>query len=252
MDHPIFEPFGKPHSGTFSSTKFYSYSRVLPESAAEVLARFDNGDPALVSMKIDNGRVLLFTSSADISRNDLPLKAVYAPFWQQMLRYLASFEEDRHWLNIGDVLEPKRFLLKNPQAQSGTLDPDEVVVVLDPMKQRVEMMPGSEGFVTESAGFYEIRTSNLKSSAAVNTLPKESDLTHHGAEEMTAGWISSQPAAFSQAESPDSRDDQSRHQRFWGLLLLAGLLFLISESFLSNERLQGVDDGKQGSTIPNP
>lgn len=244
MDHPIFEPFSKPHSGTFSSTKFYSHSKISVDSGAEVLARFDNGDAALVSMNIDKGRVLIFTSSADISGNDLPLKAVYAPFWQQILRYLENFEEERHWLNIGDVLTPKEILLNKDLLQSDTLDPDEVVVILDPVKQRQEMTPDSESIVTEKAGFYEIRTMDLNVPVAVNTLPEESNLAHHGAEEMTAGWISSKPAAFSQ-DSPPTPEERDRRQRIWGLLLLAGLLFLLAESLLSNGGLQSAQAEKE-------
>ncbi len=244
MDHPIFEPFGKPHSGTFSSAKFYSHSRILADSGAEVLARFDNGDAAVVSMQVDKGRVLLFTSSADNSWNDLPLKAVYAPFWQQVLRYLENFEEERHWLNIGDVLDPRRLFLEKDLLAAGKLDPDEVAVILDPLKQRMELRPGSESILTERAGFYEIRTTSLNSSVAVNTLPEESDLTHQGAEEMTAGWISSQPAVFSQ-DAPPTPEEQDRNQRIWGFLLLAGLLFLISELLLSSGGLQRAHDEQQ-------
>jgi hypothetical protein len=244
LDHPIFEPFDKPHSGTFSNAKFYSHCRILAGSGADVLARFDNGDSALVSMEIGEGRVLLFTSSADSSCNDLPLKAVYAPFWQQVLRYLENFEEEQHWLNIGDVLVPERVLLKQGLLQTGMMDSDEVVVILDPMKQRLDMTPGSESVVTESAGFYEIRTMSLNTSVAVNTSPEESDLTHCDAEEMTAGWISSQPAAFSQ-DASSAPEEQERHQRIWGFLLLAAVLFLISESMLSNGGLRGARDEKQ-------
>ncbi len=244
FDHPIFEPFGKPHSGTFSNTKFYSYSRVLVDSGTEVLARFDNGDAALVSMKVEKGRVLLFASSADTSCNDLPLKPVYAPFWQQVLRYLENFEEERHWLNIGDVLAPQSVLLKNDLLQADAMDSDEVVVILDPGKQRVEMMPGSESIVTERAGFYEIRTKDSNASVAVNTSREESDLTHRRADEMTAGWISAHPAEFSQDEPP-TPEEQDRNQQIWAFLLLAAVLFLVSESSLSNGGLQGAHAEQQ-------
>ena len=88
---------------------------------ADVLARFDNGDPALISVEMGKGRVLLFTSSADDSGNDLPLKAVYAPLWQQLLRYLEKFREDRLWYQVGDAIDPG----KAPRRGRAEHRPDE-------------------------------------------------------------------------------------------------------------------------------
>ena len=101
MDHPIFRPFGKPNSGNFSSARFFRYAKLTIGPGAEAPARFENGDPALVSISIGKGRVLIFASSADDESNDLYLKAVYAPLWQQALRYLENFREKRRWLDRG-------------------------------------------------------------------------------------------------------------------------------------------------------
>ncbi len=236
-DHPIFQPFGKPHSGTFSGARFYDYTRIDPGTGAEVLARFDNGDPALVSIKIDKGRILIFASSADDTGNDLPLKAVYAPFWQQMLRYMESFDDQTKWLEIGDVIEPKKVLAEKAFRRGDEApDPGEAVAMLDPGRQRLEIMPDSTGTVTEKAGFYDIRTAHLDATVAVNTVPEESDLTHGSAEEMTAAWVSSQPASFSENEEPSALE-KDRSQRIWIFLFLASLLFFVSELFLSNSGL---------------
>jgi hypothetical protein len=245
MDHPIFQPFGKPHSGTFSNARFYRHAKVSAGSGAEVLARFDNGDPALVAVNLGSGRVLLFASSADDASNDLPLKAVYAPFWQQMLRYLENFREQRYWLDMGDILAPRKLLAeislrraKNPPDQG------EAIAILNPKKQRLALMPGSDNLIAEEAGFYEIRTLSLNATVAVNTAPAESDLAHADAEEMTAAWVSSKPSIFSQDERL-TPEEQDRRQRIWSLLLAAALLFLISESLLSNSKIQAASDGRQ-------
>jgi hypothetical protein len=245
LDHPIFQPFGKPHSGTFSNVRFYSHSKVSVGPEAEVLARFDNGDPALVAINVERGRVLLFASSADDASNDLPLKAVYAPFWQQMLRYLENYREQRYWLDMGDILSPRKLLMETALRQGkGLPDPGEAVAVLDPEKQRLSIAPGSDSVLAEKAGFYEIRAMSLNAALAVNTAPAESDLSHGDAEEMTAGWTSSQPSVFSEVEKL-TPEEQDRRQRIWSLLLAAALVFLISESLLSNSRIQAANDEKR-------
>jgi hypothetical protein len=252
IDHPIFMPFGKPHSGTFSSARFFSHARVSAGSGTEVPARFDNGDPALVSINVDKGRVLIFTSSADDSSNDLPLKAVYAPFWQQVLRYLENFQERRHWLEVGDIIAPKRLLAEAAVRQAkGNLDLNEAIVILDPEKQRLSAAPGSDDIAVDTAGFYEVRTMNLNTAVAVNTVPKESDLTHGNPEEMIAGWASSKPEISFRGGQP-TPEELDRSQRIWALLLVAALLFLAMESFLSNLRLTTDDLQLKTDAIGNP
>jgi hypothetical protein len=250
MDHPIFQPFGKPHSGAFSSARFFDHARLSVTSDAEVPARFDNGDPALVSIKVDKGRVLIFASSADDTSNDLPLKAVYAPLWQQMLQYLENFHQRRHWLEVGEILAPRRQLMDTALRQAkGNMDLGEAVVVLSPRKQRLQLAPGSDSLLMDEAGFYEIRTVNSNAVVAVNTVPKESDLTHGNAEEMVTGWISSKPAVFSQDERL-SPEEQDRRQRFWSLFLIAALIFLAAELLLSN--LQVTRNAQQAETNNRP
>ena len=74
--------------------------------------------------------------------------------------------------------------------------------------------------MVDKAGFYEIRTMNVNAAVAVNTAPRESDLTHGNAEEMAAGWMSSKPAVYAQEERPTA-EEQDRRQRFWTYLLIA-------------------------------
>jgi hypothetical protein len=238
MDHPIFQPFSRPHSGSFSSARFFRHAKIAAGPGAEILCRFDNGDPALVAVHEDKGRVLIFASSADDSSNDLPLKAVYAPFWQQMLHYLENFQERRHWLDVGETMSPRKLLVDTTlRQQKGNVDLNGPVVVLAPDRQRIPVPPESDDVAVDRAGFYEIRTMNANASVAVNAASRESDLNHGNAEEMTAGWMSSKSAVFRQDERP-SPVDQDRNQRIWILLLIAAALFLVSELFLANREPQ--------------
>ncbi len=237
MNHPIFRPFGEPHSGTFASARFYRHARLAVEKGAEVVARFDNGDPALVTANIDKGRVLVFASSADDSSSDFPLKAVYAPFWQQVLHYLQNFQEGRNWVEVGETIAPRKLLVEAAlrEGKAG-VDLNQAIVVLDSAGRRVPMAPGSDVVAAEKAGFYEIRTPNLDTTVAVNPVPRESDLTHGNSEEMIAGWISNDPKA-APVISGDERltpEEQDKRQRFWRFLLLGALVFFMAEAFLSN------------------
>jgi len=240
FDHPIFQPFAEPHSGSFSSAKFFSHARLSVGEGAQVPARFDNGDPALVSANEGAGRVLVVPFSADDTSNDLPLKSVYAPFWQQALRYLQPSQQERRWLEVGDSIEPRRVLTAAARQQGKpAAEAAQALVVIDPAGERVSLEVGAQRLTVDRAGFYEIRTSSVNARLAVNTVPNESDLTPGNAEEMVSGWRSTAPenAAPLPASGSLTVEEQEKGQRLWRFVLLAVLLLLVAEGWLSSQTI---------------
>ncbi len=62
MSHPVFEVFRG--SGRLASARVFGYHRTEPRERAQVLARFEDGSPALVEGGVGaKGRVLLFAST---------------------------------------------------------------------------------------------------------------------------------------------------------------------------------------------
>jgi len=237
MDHPVFLPFRESRTGAFSTTKFYRWARLSVSGEAQVLARFDNGDPALVFAAYGKGRVLLFCSSADDSGNDLPLVAAYAPLWQQMLRFLENFREDRLWHLVGETVAPRRLLADAVSAQgTGRFDADHAIVLIDPGRRRVPTDAASDSIMLDQAGLYEIRAESASTAIAVNVPPVESDLTHADAEALAAAWTRREADAGKSAgeSEPASPEEKDRHRNFWRLLLLAVATLLAGEGFLSN------------------
>ncbi len=100
FDHPIFEVFQE--SGRLAAANVIGYFRSEPRANAAVLARFEDGSPALVEARTGKGRVLLFTSSLGPSWNDLPLTPLYLPFIHQMVRYAGTREENA-WYGLGQT-----------------------------------------------------------------------------------------------------------------------------------------------------
>ena len=147
--HPVFEPFRAPRSGDFATARIYGYRTVTPAADAQVLARFDGGAPALVERRIGAGRVLLWTSTLDLSWSDFPLKPVYLPFVHRAARHLASYSEPAPWLTVGQVLDTSLGATQ-PQPTGG--------VVLTPSGRRVAMdEEGAEALELTEQGFYELR-----------------------------------------------------------------------------------------------
>lgn len=242
MDHPIFRPFGEPQSGNFSSARFYRHVALEAGPEAQVPARFDNGDPAVIAAEVGEGHVVVLPFSADDAFNDLPLKAVYAPFWQQVMRYLQRYRPERYWVEVGESIDPGRILDETAiSLQKRSPEPGRVVAVFDPDRRRLPVPAESGAVLVEKAGFYELRSAGLNAKVAVNPAPEESDLAAGDPEEMAAGWASNQGGDSSAAAAAESLspEEQERGQALWRWLLLLAALFFAAEGWLGNRSVLG-------------
>jgi hypothetical protein len=229
--HSIFEPFRSPRSGDFSTARFYGYRATTTARDATVLARFDDGAPALVERRLGDGRVLVWLSSLDIISNDLAVKPVFLPFVHQMARYLAAYREPSPWLTVGDVLDPAASGPPKSAAQRAVVSPSGKRMPID----------GEGPDVVELAeqGFYEVRGLAAGAEPALivasNVDLRESDLSAIPAADVVAaatGRAGGSTAVAADAAPSDASQESA--QRIWWYLLFAGLLLLASETMLSN------------------
>jgi hypothetical protein len=227
--HAVFEPFRAPRSGDFSAARFYGYRSVTPAADAQVLARFDDGAPALLARNVGRGRVLAWASTLDLGWGDLALKPVYLPFVHQMVRYVADYRQRASWATVGQVLD---------LSQEG--DPSRARVALTPGGTRMPL-EGEQGRLLELAeqGFYEVREQDRQSAlvtvAAANVDLTESDRTPIDPAEIAASVAGSLPGTGStDAAAPLPDEAQERTQRLWWYLLFAGILLLTGESLLAH------------------
>ena len=227
--HAVFEPFRAPRSGDFSAARFYGYRSVTAAKDAQVLARFDDGAPALIAKTVGRGRVLGWTSTLDLFWTDLAIKPVYLPFVHQMARHLADYRERANWATVGQVID---------LSQEG--DPSRPRVALAPAGGRLPL-EGEQGRVLEltEQGFYEVRERDRQAAlvtvAAANVELAESDRTAVDPAEIVAA-VAGTPidAAGSGASAVLPDEAQERSQRLWWYLLFAGILLLTGESLLAH------------------
>lgn len=231
--NPIFEPFRAPRSGDFSGARFYTYRAVTPAKGAQIIARFDDGAPALVERRVGNGRVLVWTSTLDLQGNDLPLKSVFLPFVHRMVTTLASYTERPSWLTVGDVLDAAR-----PAPVPGATRQITPRVVLTPSGERVTLDgEGPDVLELSEQGFYEVRAQGRDAAApmtvASNVDLGESDLTPMDPQEVAAGVLGRVEGASAPGTNVAATDpEQERNQRLWWYLLLAGVVILGLETLV--------------------
>lgn len=231
--HEIFEPFRAPRSGDFASASFYSYRSVTVAHDARVLARFEDGAPALLERRVGAGRVLLWTSTLDNRWTDLPLKPVYLPFVHRMATSLAAWAEPPAWMRVGDVLD-------SGAGPPGAPRPDGRVV-LSPSGQRVTLdSEGPDVMELSESGFYEVRSGGREAetllTVAANVDLAEADLTPMDPQDVVAAAMghAGGAAAGSAAAALVTDADHERRQRMWWYLLFTGVLLLGAETVVSN------------------
>jgi hypothetical protein len=229
--HPVFEPFRAPRSGDFSAARFYGYRAMTLQPGAIVLARFDDGAPALVERRVGAGRVLIWASSLDLEWNDLAVKPIFLPFVHQLARYLAAYREPEPWLTVGEVLDPSRTIPGHPA---------DVRTVISPSGQRIPLDPEG-GDVVELAeqGFYELRAqanaAGPAATVAANVDLSESDLTAMDPKDVVAA-VAGRPGAAAGGPETAEMTDAAREamQRVWWYMLFAAAFFLAAETIVSN------------------
>ncbi len=223
FDHPIFEVFQE--SGRLAAAHVIGYFRSDPVSNATVLARYEDGSPALIESRAGKGRVLLFTSSLGPSWNDLPLTPLYLPFIHQMVGY-AGAREENPWYGLGQTFTVRKETNGQPPA---------VDTPAGARLSEARNTPDGDLLVTaREPGFYRLRYSSQPGFAAVDSDGAEGDFTKLNFGEFISGVTGGAGAAEgSGANRNASGEEVEGRQRVWWSLLFAALLLLLAESVLA-------------------
>jgi hypothetical protein len=244
-DHPLLELFSTPRSGDFSRTRFYRYHRLGETDSTDVLARFDDGAVALAEVRAGGGRVVTWASGLANSWNDFPVQPVFLPFVHQLGKYLAGYAPERSWFTAGEVVDLSQYpsaiaSLSGGSNGGGEADDPELVVELPSGESRVQQVGDEARYLTlEELGVYRVRQLGNENGpmglVAVNANPVESDLSTIDPEELVGAVTMSasgdRQASLAATLTPAERE---RRQGVWWYLLIAAVLVLTAETFISN------------------
>jgi hypothetical protein len=223
FDHPVFEVFRD--SGRLAAARVFGYFRSEPRANSSVLARYEDGSPALAESQTGKGRVLLFTSSLGPSWNDLALTPLYLPFVHQMARYMGSGESSS-WYALGQTFT----VAKEPKGGPPGVDlPDGT------RWNESRLTPDGDLLVTgRQPGFYRLRYSTRPDFAAVDLDAAEGDFTKLDFAAFVSGVTggSANPESREASRNASNEEIENR-QRVWWPLLFFALLILISESLVA-------------------
>jgi hypothetical protein len=233
FDHPLFSAF-RSAPAALSAARFLRYPRIEPAVGTDVLARFDDGQPAVVEHREGSGRIVLVGMPLDARSGDFPLQSSFLPFLHRLTLYTSGRDATplarttgQSWLLSGALKEP------------AVLTPDGSIL-------RPARDTGGSTVALREAGVYALYEGRVQGEPtallAVNAPANESDLTSVDPRELLLGVRQSTATADATNEVP-TRSEVEGRQRLWRGLLIALAVLLLGETFMANRGWRGIANG---------
>ena len=279
QDHPIFTLFRGAGGGGLGAPRFFRYWQLdLPdappppstetapgtdEDRPRVLARFDDGSPALAQRTVGAGRVLLWTSTLDTEWSDFPLHPVFLPVVREVVQFTGASRESVPYFTVGQPLDSRFVLIEAGVISEGADLGDEPTTGPNAEPPVLALLAGPDGAPLDltsrdgellqlsSPGFYEVRLPGEGSTAewvlAVNADVREADPARMDPEELMLAvapgsatepetGVAQNALAGDLSEGTDARtvlEEGERRQGAWRFLLLGAILLLLGETILA-------------------
>jgi hypothetical protein len=228
LTHPVLAPFADPRFGDFTKIRFWKHRRLdergLP--GARVLARFDDGAPAWLTLPAGKGTLYLMTSGWHPADSQLALSSKFVPLLHGILEASAGLDSGQSQFFVGDVVT-----LPGEGGAWRVRTPDRRVVA---------MPAGATTFTeTDRPGLYILEGPSGARPFAVNLDPAESATGPLPPEALERLGVGARPAdgaasvRAAQAHALSFQGSLERDQALWRWLVVAVLLLILGETWLA-------------------
>jgi hypothetical protein len=224
--HPLFAAFAEPRYSDFTKIHFWRHRPVsLREpSRTRVVARFDNGNPAILERSVGAGRAILLTSGWRPHDSQLALSSKFVPLIHGILDRACGRRMEAAHLAVG---------------QSAALPASSAAIAVEmPDGARAALPAGAEAFDgADQPGLYRVRFGDEEFRFAVNVAGAESDtapLELERLEQLGVRLNQRRSRAERAALVRQQRDiELEGRQKVWRWAIVAALATLMLETWLS-------------------
>ncbi|MCP4674392.1 MAG: VWA domain-containing protein [Deltaproteobacteria bacterium] len=237
--HPVFQPFGESPTG-LEKTEVRAHLLVEPEPGADrsTLMELVDGPPLLLERRVGRGRVMFLTTTVDRDWTDLPIRPGYLPLVQRAARYLAGRLDDRaprripagRQVRIEVSQGMQRLLVRGPRSLDTTYPAGELADK-SAIDFKDTFVPGHYRVWAEIPGFGGLRELDALG-FVVETDPAESNPTR-----VMSAMDADNLASLTPVEG---------NLPIWPYLLMAAVLFLLLETWLSGHGLRRSHVARRG------
>ncbi len=242
--HPIFTLFAQTGTGDMFKPEFREYVKIVPDSAAHVLGRYDTGDPFLVERPYGRGKILTITSTFNTEWGDFPVNEIYLPFVYQLVKYAVGTEKSNNAFTVGQSIP----FAGESGDQWEIRAPDDKI-----FKLHIEDNGRGYHHETEIPGNYRAVHDNEEFYFSVNVDKQESDLTFRDPEEAYASVT--QPLSKIQDDGYPSNikemKDTENRQKLWRMVMIFIMLLFAFETFYANRKAKQQAIHVEGIPVKN-
>jgi hypothetical protein len=236
FDHPIFASFAGPRYNDFTKVRIWKHQRFAIDSAAQadVLARFDNGDPAIWEQPFGSGRVLWLACGWRPADSQLALSSKFVPLLSSLLDHAAKSESAT--IHAQRVHQPVTVPVRSESASMSMTKPDGNVT---PLAAQTTSFGD-----TDQPGIYRFQQGETALAFAVNLSPNESDTSPMAADHLQQLGVRvgrEQSASEKLERQRQMRDiELESRQKLWKWLLVGVLGVLLVETTLASRLAKSV------------
>ncbi len=227
--HPVFKIFKDYKS--FKTVKIFNYYKFNIEFSSlstKVLARFSNGDPAIIEYSpfgtevIGSGKIILFLFSPVPEFTDIVYHPAFPPLIHQLIKYLTMPQiiETLNKFKVGQTLEDVKNILE--------IDSEKINIkcLTDELNNVLS------GDTIVGPGVFKINSLYF----AVNIDYSESDLNTVTYDELKENYKDINFILFNSESDIDKKIVSGMYgKHYWQLFLLIALILLILEMFIANQ-----------------
>ena len=165
FSHPLFAPFADPRYSDFTHVHFWKHRRwEIPAGAmAHVLAKFDDGSPALVQLTVGKGNLLVLASGWNPSDSQFAVSSKFPPLMQRMLDWSGADSVERFQFLTGDAIPSA-----NAAALAGGTAAVSGVEWQKPGGKKITLPAGAPFTETDLPGIYTATVAGKQRRYAVN------------------------------------------------------------------------------------
>ncbi|MGI9469386.1 MAG: BatA domain-containing protein [Rubripirellula sp.] len=221
FSNPLFQTMADPQFNDFSKIRFWAH-RVISDvdQGWQVVAQFDDGDPAVLEKKVGEGRLFVLASGWQPSESQLALSTKFLPLMFSFFEAGGSREASEQY-TVGQVVAFPKIESAQIVSPSGDLFDDD---------------PKADQQGLREPGIYQFQTARQSSSFAVNLNQSESR-TEPLDDESLAGYGVLLGDNLSTADTLENerqlRDRElESQQRLWQWILVLALALLGLETLL--------------------
>ncbi len=229
FDHPLFAPMSGPQFNDFTQIYFWKYRRLdssqLPE--AKVLARFENGDPAVLERRIGQGQLIVFTSGWQPTDSQLARSWKFVPLVSALVDGRRARLSDRTFFIVDEPVPLH-------EQEEGAAD----LSITKPDGSHALVPTGARTFGdTSEPGVYTLATGDRPETIAVNLDPAESRTSPLAVEivqQYAVPLAKSAVVVENEKQKQQLRDAQlESRQKYWQWLVAAAFGLAITETFVA-------------------